>query len=196
MYVRRDDVREIDFTYDQIKDGGMFPLGRYRASMWGSGDEWLKDFVAVKVTEDSPSEIVFKIRPSNVYCGQVVHGITGAPMEGVFVTASHGSRNLALIKAEQWDRFHRLPQNPSIADSLIKELGGDIFLIRAMTRTDDKGRFELRLIPGEGPYPEPGSVGENSELPVKDGVYDHPIDALRYFFVNYKYRGKTISRRY
>jgi hypothetical protein len=39
-------------------------------------------------------------------------------------------------------------------------------------------------------------VGENSELPVKDGVYDHPIDALRYFFVNYKNRGKTISRRY
>jgi hypothetical protein len=33
-------------------------------------------------------------------------------------------------------------------------------------------------------YPErPG--GPQAENPVKDGVHDHPIDALRYFFVNY-----------
>jgi hypothetical protein len=42
-------------------------------------------------------------------------------------------------------------------------------------------------------YPEGGRAGE---LPLKDGVYDHPIDALRYFFVNYKHAGKTTSRRY
>jgi hypothetical protein len=24
----------------------------------------------------------------------------------------------------------------------------------------------------------------HGELPVKDGIYDHPIDALRYFFIN------------
>ena len=35
-----------------------------------------------------------------------------------------------------------------------------------------------------------------SELPDKDGVYDHPIDALRYFFVNYKTNRKTKCRRY
>jgi len=43
-------------------------------------------------------------------------------------------------------------------------------------------------------YPESGSA--NSELPLKDGLYDHPIDALRYFFVNYKHTSKTIARRY
>jgi len=42
-------------------------------------------------------------------------------------------------------------------------------------------------------YPD-GSAG--SELPLKDGLYDHPIDALRYFFVNYKRSGKTAIRRY
>lgn len=41
-------------------------------------------------------------------------------------------------------------------------------------------------------YPEDGG----GELPVKDGVYDHPVDALRYFFVNYERTGKTVSRRY
>jgi len=38
--------------------------------------------------------------------------------------------------------------------------------------------------------------GARGELPVKDGLYDHPIDALRYFFVNYKHSGKAASRRY
>jgi hypothetical protein len=43
-------------------------------------------------------------------------------------------------------------------------------------------------------YPESGKAA--SELPLKDGLYDHPIDALRYFFVNYKLSDKTTSRKY
>ena len=45
-------------------------------------------------------------------------------------------------------------------------------------------------------YPDDNSGVIQTELPLKDGVYDHPIDALRYFFVNYNSRGKTVSRRY
>jgi len=44
-------------------------------------------------------------------------------------------------------------------------------------------------------YPEPGSAAAG-ELPLKDGVYDHPIDALRYFFVNHNRPAKTTTRRY
>ncbi|MBA7606618.1 hypothetical protein ES703_13768 [subsurface metagenome] len=44
-------------------------------------------------------------------------------------------------------------------------------------------------------YPESGGAA-TSELPLKDGLYDHPIDALRYFFVNYKHTTKATSRRY
>lgn len=44
-------------------------------------------------------------------------------------------------------------------------------------------------------YPD-ASSGTLSELPEKDGIYDHPIDALRYFFVNYGTSVKTGSRRY
>lgn len=43
-------------------------------------------------------------------------------------------------------------------------------------------------------YRESGS-GIIGELPVKDGIYDHPIDALRYFFVNYR-KNKVVDRRY
>lgn len=35
-----------------------------------------------------------------------------------------------------------------------------------------------------------------SELPVKDGVYDHPIDALRYFYVNWGKGALSDTRRY
>ena len=34
------------------------------------------------------------------------------------------------------------------------------------------------------------------ELPLKDGLYDHPIDALRYFFINYNHPAKTKTRLY
>lgn len=44
-------------------------------------------------------------------------------------------------------------------------------------------------------YPESGSAA-TGELPLKDGLYDHPIDALRYFFVNYNQTDRPRSRRY
>jgi len=34
------------------------------------------------------------------------------------------------------------------------------------------------------------------ELPLKDGVYDHPIDALRYFFINFGRNNKDEQRAY
>ena len=42
-------------------------------------------------------------------------------------------------------------------------------------------------------YPDSQVAGE---LPQKDGLYDHPIDALRYFFVNFKRRQRPTARRY
>jgi hypothetical protein len=43
-------------------------------------------------------------------------------------------------------------------------------------------------------YPDAGPAG--GELPFKDGVHDHPIDALRYFFVNTQRATATRTRRY
>jgi len=44
-------------------------------------------------------------------------------------------------------------------------------------------------------YPDTATSGPDAELPLKDGVYDHPIDALRYFFIGLA-TAKTTSRRY
>ncbi len=44
-------------------------------------------------------------------------------------------------------------------------------------------------------YPDTASA-DGKELPLKDGLYDHPIDALRYFFVNHTRPHKPSARRY
>ncbi len=53
----------------------------------------------------------------------------------------------------------------------------------------------VRLIEALQCYHYPDSAGSR-ELPLKDGVYDHPIDALRYFFINFKNPKKITDRRY
>jgi len=79
-----------------------------------------------------------------------------------------------------------------------------IELVRRAIRSGD-GRSSLvispncpRLIEAMQCYHYPDSAGTASsrELPFKDGVYDHPIDALRYFFINHQNPAKTTTRRY
>ncbi len=53
-----------------------------------------------------------------------------------------------------------------------------------------------RLIEAMECYHYPQFGGAAGELPLKDGLYDHPIDALRYFFVNHNRPTKTTTRRY
>jgi hypothetical protein len=81
-------------------------------------------------------------------------------------------------------------------------LDGIEFIRRAIR--DGQGRRSLvisprcvRLIEALQCYHYPQDLAAaGGELPLKDGVYDHPIDALRYFFVNYKCKPKTIIRHY
>ena len=77
-----------------------------------------------------------------------------------------------------------------------------IELIRRAIRSGD-GQSSLvispncqRLIEAMQCYHYPESGGAAPELPLKDGLYDHPIDALRYFFVNHNHPTKTTTRRY
>lgn len=78
-----------------------------------------------------------------------------------------------------------------------------IELIRRAIRSGD-GKTSLfispncpRLIEALQCYHYPESTSDtNRELPLKDGVYDHPIDALRYFFINHTRPARTFSRKY
>ena len=77
-----------------------------------------------------------------------------------------------------------------------------IELIRRAIRSGD-GQSSLiissgcpRLIEAMECYHYPESGASPGELPQKDGLYDHPIDALRYFFVNHSRPAKATTRRY
>jgi hypothetical protein len=52
------------------------------------------------------------------------------------------------------------------------------------------------LIEAMESYHYPQKDCNPNELPLKDGVYDHPIDALRYFFINHAKPAKITARRY
>ncbi len=77
-----------------------------------------------------------------------------------------------------------------------------IELIRRAIRSGD-GKSSLiispncpRLIEAMECYHYPLERNKTGELPLKDGLYDHPIDALRYFFINHTCPAKTSARRY
>ena len=78
-----------------------------------------------------------------------------------------------------------------------------IELIRRAVRSGD-GKSNLivsprcpRLIEAMECYHYPESAPTRGELPEKDGLYDHPIDVLRYFFVNQvRAIGKIVTRSY
>ena len=78
-----------------------------------------------------------------------------------------------------------------------------IELIRRAIRSGD-GKSSLvvsprcpRLIEAMECYHYPESANAPGELPQKDGLYDHPIDALRYFFINHaRGSGKMMTRSY
>jgi hypothetical protein len=80
-------------------------------------------------------------------------------------------------------------------------LEGIEFIRRAIRAGDGRSSLIIsprcpRLIEALQCYHYPDSDITDRELPLKDGIYDHPIDALRYFFVNYAQPAKTTSRRY
>jgi hypothetical protein len=71
---------------------------------------------------------------------------------------------------------------------------------RAIRAGDGKSRLIVsprcpRLIEALTCYHYPDSSA-GDELPLKDGVYDHPIDALRYFFINFWHNARAGSRAY
>jgi hypothetical protein len=167
---------EVDYDYVELKNGGYFPLGRYRA--WTN---YGVKYKPIEVTKDSPEQLVFSLPASITYTGRVVHGITGAPMEGAFVIAltgypiaGYGGNNLSHITDEQWDMLYILEESFFIEDKVLTEMripGGfaknpgresdedeylkifeplaNIFHFEKGARTDKNGKFRISFLPGE-----------------------------------------------
>ncbi|OHB80331.1 MAG: hypothetical protein A2Z25_00360 [Planctomycetes bacterium RBG_16_55_9] len=72
---------------------------------------------------------------------------------------------------------------------------------RALRAGDGKSGFRVspkcvRLIEALQCYHYPEDPTVPNETPFKDGIFDHPIDALRYFFVNYNRKSEIGNRKY
>ncbi len=147
----RGDKPNVILKYDDFKRGGNFPLGTYKATMPGNGDNDYK-FEPINVTVESREHLTFKL-PSEykIYHGRVVHGISGKPMAGAFVLDSssmNGSANLSTVTDEQWKEFHELPRAVSLSEkaSLFAPL---CYSSSKIVRSDEEGYFELKIPPAQ-----------------------------------------------
>lgn len=154
LRIERGGKRLLFLEYHELKGGRHLPLGTYKAMCDRSSGERY-EFMSLWVTAQSPQQLVLRTRPiAKVYYGQVVNGVTGGPMEGVFVgvmESSTSGRNLSQLTEEQWRALGQLPASlPATSEALRKayELVGESYSFGGLVRTDPNGRFEME-VPGE-----------------------------------------------
>ena len=146
--IRRSDGGRVSLRYNDFKGGGIFPPGTYNATMFEHGKE--VEFEPLTVNEYSPEVLVFKLPEAILYCGQIIHGLTGEPMPGAFVIGFSGKRkgNLSMITDRQWEALHALPADPSLADPAVKSIC-EIYGVIRIVRAEELGHFQMSFRPGE-----------------------------------------------
>jgi hypothetical protein len=182
LLIKRENKPELRIGYNDWKDGGMFPLGMYKATIeikWMEVHEpkiWIPfrkyRFDPLEVTADSPELLVLKSPGKLLCCGYVVDGVTGKPMYGAFVVAKssiYTTRNLCQITPEQWQMLDALPANPSADNRNLSPLR-EIYVFDEIVRTNENGRFEINFQPS-GQYYEL-VVFERNYLAVKRKVLE------------------------
>jgi hypothetical protein len=149
----------LSLNYTGWKNGRMLPPGIYHVEIFR---EHRPEFEPVEVTSDAQEQVVFKIRPAResiVYCGQAIHGITGQPMQGVFIaTGKYTLGDFATITEQQWQQLNQL--NEPRPDDPAFEPVHQIIPFGLVLRTDTNGHFEFILDPAEkfGPAKVAGDV--------------------------------------
>ena len=127
---------------------GRFLLGTYRAEM-SDGEKKCK-FKPIKLTDDSPKELVFEMSKGiKSYYGQVVNGITGEPMKGAFVAAmtdEFSSHHSYKVTSDQWQAMHELPDRPYLGEPALIPLV-KMYGIEDVVRTNENGQFEINSMP-------------------------------------------------
>ena len=115
------------------------PLGSYRASHKNLC------FQSVELDANSPETVTFASLPMPSFTGRVVHGITGEPLKGVFVSYDQPfNDNLySDINDAQWEILHQWGQSPQQtqqAEAFLRTIQD----VHGLTRTSAAGRFCLQ----------------------------------------------------
>lgn len=136
------------FGYEDWKNGGEFPTGVYKATIFGKQP---LIFSPIHVTSDNPEDLVFKATNEIVYYGQVIDGSTGQPIPGAVVMAgafipNREGRDLSLITAEQWQAIHALGSEISPDEAVLQPLK-EFCQTKKVSRTDKDGYFVISTHP-------------------------------------------------
>ena len=139
---------QLKFGYEDLKDGGKFPVGRYLAWMRDFGPGGALEFAPMDVNENIPTQLVFKPKESKkevTYSGRAVYGFTDTPAQGAFVLNTDRFNTdfaAAMITDKQWRSLDQLGTNPSLDDPALEPLR-KLCEFDKITRTDADGRFRM-----------------------------------------------------
>ncbi|MEI8021016.1 MAG: carboxypeptidase-like regulatory domain-containing protein [Schlesneria sp.] len=116
--------------------------GTYKATFFDNGRAI--HFEPLKIDQDSPVDLIFRLPNAITYYGRVVHGVTGAaiPDAIVFAWSSTSRNNLALLAEDDWKLLDQTPSNPPLDHPAIKLLN-KFYGTQGLVRTDRDGRFEF-----------------------------------------------------
>lgn len=133
-----------------LTEGGKLANGFYSALLVPGENV---RYMPVEVTDTSPEQLVFRLPPPLIYRGKVIVGETNAPLAGAFVFACQAiaHNNFALLSDEDWAQLEELPANCS-AKSPEAAVLGKLYSFSALTRTDERGCYEVSLPPGQKAY--------------------------------------------
>ena len=151
IYIERQSKESFSIKYSDLKNGKMLPPGIYKVIIERIDRP---EFDPIEVTADSPQQIVFKTKPPPLktdvlYSGQVVHGITGQPMPGIFIIAAgFYEADFSIITPEQWQQLNQLAANSLPDDPALAPIHQLIPFNRIM-RTGPNGQFEIDINPTE-----------------------------------------------
>lgn len=150
-------------TADQWRDPIPTPPGQFDASHKSHY------FRSVQISASSPESVTFAALPFPRYTGRIVHGITGEPLAGAFISFSRPFNDLQYsdFNDTDWTVLHQwsLSERQSAkAEALLRKYQ----TVDGLTRSSTTGRFRLETHPDIRSAPHPPtslSVFEKDYMP-------------------------------
>lgn len=125
--------------------------GKYTAQLHLNGK--MISYLPLVVTADGPERLRFRLPPSTVYEGRLVHGVTGEPLKEAFVIAYSGlaRNNLALLTEGDWNRLREVADRTPSDHADLARLR-ECYSFGVFARTDSNGKFAITQQPDQEVY--------------------------------------------
>src|SRR5205085_4585194 len=121
-FPKEGDPHYIWLPADYVTGGRKLVPGKYEATYYTNGRTLT--YLPVYLDKDSPEMITFRLPPTVVYRGRVVHGVTGKPLPRSWVAGTYAVArgNLALLSPDDWRNLREMPNIAKPGDPATKIL--------------------------------------------------------------------------